>query len=182
MLFGEQVRLRGAERDDIPTFVRWFNDPEVRQYLGFFAPVSIAQEERWFETLPAWDDTRSYFFVIERKDGENWQSIGTVALAEIDWRSRVAELAIAVGEKQLWGQGYGTEAAKILLRFAFEELNLHRVQLDTFDFNPRAIRSYEKVGFQREGIRRKAFFRDGRYHDVHVMGILRDEFVPDVKA
>ena len=81
------------------------------------------------------------------------------------------------GGDTIWGKGYGTEATRTILSFAFNELNLHRVELEVYDFNARAIRTYEKAGFRHEGTRRKALFRDGSYHDVHVMGILREEFM-----
>jgi RimJ/RimL family protein N-acetyltransferase len=82
-----------------------------------------------------------------------------------------------LGEKAYWGQGFGTDATRTALAFAFGELNLHRVELEVFDFNPRAMRCYEKAGFRYEGIRRQAFFRNGRYHDIHLMAILDSEFV-----
>jgi RimJ/RimL family protein N-acetyltransferase len=103
--------------------------------------------------------------------------IGNTGLHQIDWKNRMAVFGIVLGEKAYWGQGFGTEAARTILRFAFEELNLHRVELEVFDFNPRAIRSYEKVGFRHEGTRREALFRNGRYQDVHLMSILQEEFL-----
>jgi RimJ/RimL family protein N-acetyltransferase len=175
MLIGERVRLRAIEREDIPTFVRWFNDPEVRQYLLMYEPMSKAKEERWFEAhLEARDE---FLFGIEALIGEEWVHIGNLGLHRIDWKNGTAVFGISLGEKAHWNKGYGTEATRTMLRFAFEELNLHRVELEVFDFNPRAMRCYEKAGFRHEGIRRRALFRDGRYHDVHLMGILQEEFL-----
>ncbi len=174
MLYGQGVRLRAMEREDIAAFVRWFNDPEVRQYMLVYAPMSTAQEERWFEgRLDAKDD---YYFGIEALVDGDWVHIGNIGLHAVDWKNRVTTFAIIIGEKQYWGRGYGTEATRIILRFAFHELNLHRVELEVFDFNPRAIRAYEKAGFRREGTRRQAHYHDGRYHDAHTMAILRQEF------
>ncbi len=174
MLYGQRIRLRAIEREDIPTFVRWFNDPEVRQYLLMYEPMSTAQEERWFQGLLERRD--DYLFAIEAQAGERWIHVGNCGLHQLDWKNRSAEFGIALGEKAYWGQGYGTDAARTVLRFAFHELNLQRVQLEVFDFNPRAQRCYEKAGYRREGTRRQALYRDGRYHDVHLMSILRDEF------
>ena len=81
---------------------------------------------------------------------------------------------IAIGEKAFWGQGLGTEALEALVDFAFGSLRLERIGLDVYDYNPRARRSYEKVGFVLEGTRRRAHYRDGEFHDVHVMALLRD--------
>lgn len=174
MLFGERIRLRAIEREDIPTFVRWFNDPEVRQYLLMYEPMSHAKEERWFESrLDARDD---FLLAIEAQTGDAWIHIGNAGLHRIDWKNRTAIFGIALGEKAYWGQGYGTDATRTMLRFAFGELNLHRVELEVYDFNPRAMRCYEKAGFRHEGTRRQALFRDGRYWDVHTMAVLQAEF------
>lgn len=176
MLIGERVRLRSIEREDLPTFVRWFNDPEVRQYLLMYEPMSMAKEERWFEEML--ERKNDFLFAIEAQIGEQWVHIGNVGLHRIDWKNRTAVFGIVLGEKAYWGQGFGTDATRTILRFAFEELNLHRVELEVFDFNTRAMRSYEKAGFHHEGTRRQALFRHGRYHDVHLMSILQSEYLP----
>ncbi len=174
MIYGDRVRLRAIEREDIPTFVRWFNDPEVRQYLLMYEPMSKMKEEQWIESLARSDD---FLFAIEAGVGEQWIHIGNVDLHHIDWKNRAAGLGIALGEKDYWGQGYGTDATRTMVGFAFRTLNLHRVELEVFDFNPRAIRCYEKAGFQREGTRRQSHFYDGRYCDAHIMSILQNEFL-----
>ena len=174
MLYGERVRLRAIERTDLPTFVRWFNDPDVRQYLLMSEPMSMAMEERWFENrLNRTDD---YLFGIEAHVGDQWVHIGNNGLHRVDWKSRVAIFGIVLGEKAYWGQGYGTDATRTILQFAFGELNLHRVELDVYDFNPRGIRCYEKAGFRHEGVRRQAIFCNGQYHDVLTMSVLQHEF------
>ena len=168
---GKAIRLRAIERSDIPAFVRWFNDPEVRQYLDVYIPMSQAQEERWFEAQLA--DSGNRILGIETLDGV---LLGNTGLHKINWKERSAELGIVLGEKEYWGRGYGTDAIRTLLWFAFQEMNLHRVFLRVFEYNQRAMRCYEKCGFQLEGRLRQAHFHDGKYHDVLVMGILREEF------
>jgi RimJ/RimL family protein N-acetyltransferase len=174
MYYGDRIRLRAIEREDIPTFVRWFNDPEVRRFLLMYQPMSRASEERWFEGLL--DRRDDYLFAIEASVGDQWVHIGNCGLDKIDWKNRHAVLGIVIGEKAFWDKGYGTDAVRTVLRFAFHELNLHRVELEVFDYNPRAQRCYEKAGFRLEGTRRQALFRDGEYHDVHLMSVLRHEF------
>lgn len=174
MLYGKNLRLRAIERADIPTFVRWFNDPEVRRYLARYEPMSIAQEEKWFEEHLGKKD--EFLFGIEALVADNWVLIGDIGLHRIDWKNRSATFGIVIGEKAYWDQGFGTEATRTMLRFAFEELNLHRVELHVLDFNPRAIRCYEKAGFRHEGTLRDAVFQDGRYHDAHVMGMLAPDW------
>ena len=85
-------------------------------------------------------------------------------------------MGIFIGDKNYWSKGYGTDAMRTLLRFAFGEANLHRVELEVFAFNPRAIRTYEKAGFELEGVRKQALFREGAWHDEHIMATLRDEW------
>lgn len=172
MFYGEKTRLRRVEREDIPTFVRWFNDPEVREFLATNRPISTAEEEKWFERQL--EDTGSELFAIETADGCH---IGSIGLHNINWRDRHAELGIVIGEKEYWGRGYGSDAVRTMLRFAFESLNLHRVSLRVFEDNARGLRAYEKCGFQHEGRMREAVFRKGRYYDELRMGILRREFV-----
>ena len=174
MIYGEGIRLRAIERDDIPRFMRWFNDPEVRRYLSMYRPLSRAEEERWLESLLSRQN--DIVLAIEVREGDGWRHIGNIGLHKIDWKNRVATLGIAIGEKGYWNRGYGTEAVRTMLRYAFGELGLHRVELEVYSFNPRAQRCYEKAGFKREGVRREALFRDGRFHDVITMGILRQEF------
>lgn len=100
MLKGEQIRLRAAERKDLPTFVRWINDPEVTQYLDLEGPMSMEQEEKWFESLP--DGTR--VFSIETEEGK---LIGNMGILSLDWTSRNACLGIMIGEKDCWGRDTG---------------------------------------------------------------------------
>ena len=174
MIYGGRVRLRAIEREDIPRFLRWFNDPEVRKYLTMYRPLSRAEEERWVESLPS--RREEIVLAIEVREGERWVHIGNIGLHRIDWKNRTATLGIVIGERKYWGRGYGTEAVRTMVRYAFEELGLNRVELETFSFNARAIRCYEKAGFRREGIRRRALYRDGKFHDVILMGILKEEF------
>lgn len=174
MIYFDDIRLRTVEREDIPTFLRWFNDPEVRRYLLMFEPMSKAKEERWFEARM--DRTDDYLFGIEVPVGDGWQHIGNVGLHRVNWVSSHCIFGIIIGERDYWGKGYGTKATRAALHFAFNTLNLHRVELEVFDFNPRAMRAYEKAGFRREGTRRDAIYQDGAYHDEHVMAILRSEF------
>ncbi|MBN1979496.1 MAG: GNAT family N-acetyltransferase [Anaerolineae bacterium] len=174
MIPGEKVRLRPIERGDLPRFVAWFGDPEVHHHLAIWLPFSLAQEERWFERhLEQIESQKAVLLAIETSEGEH---IGNIGLHQIDWKNRHAELGIAIGEKAYWGQGYGTDAIRTLLRLCFLEMNLHRVTLRVDADNARGIRCYEKAGFQKEGTLRDAVFREGRYIDQHVMSILKTEF------
>lgn len=174
MFIGEKVRLRPIEREDLPRYVRWFGDPEVRRHLGIYIPFSLAQEEQWFEhLLERLARSQDVVLAIDTADGVH---IGSLGLHSINWKDRSAELGITIGEKAYWSQGYGSDAIRTLLRVAFHEMNLHRVFLLVDADNPRAIRCYEKAGFQREGTSRDAVYRKGAYHDQFVMSVLETEF------
>lgn len=175
MIYGERIRLRAIERQDLPRFVEWLNDPEVRQGLLLHLPMSQAQEENWFEDMlkrpPA-----EHPMVIEVNEENEWMMIGNCGLHNIDWRCRSAEVGIFIGEKRLWNKGYGTEAMSLLLKHGFETLNLNRIALDVYENNPRAVRAYEKAGFVHEGRKRKAMFKEGKYLDILVMSVLREDW------
>jgi RimJ/RimL family protein N-acetyltransferase len=102
--------------------------------------------------------------------------IGNIDLHQIDWKNRHAELGITIGEKAYWNQGYGTDAICSMLKLAFREMNMHRIQLRVDADNARAIRCYIKAGFKKEGTLRDAVFREGKYIDQHIMSILQQEF------
>lgn len=174
MIVGTKVRLRAIERDDLPRFVEWFNDPEVRHHLLVYLPFSLAQEERWFESLQGrLERQESVVLAIETNDGIH---IGNISLDSINWKDHNAELGIVIGEKAYWNQGYGADAIRALLGLAFLEMSLHRVFLRVDVDNARGIRCYEKVGFRKEGTSREAVFKKGAYQDQYVMSILRSEF------
>ncbi len=171
MICGTKVRLRAIERDDIPRFVKWLNDPQVREHLAMYRPISFAQEEKWFERHAELDPA-DHVYAIETQEGVH---IGNTGLHAIDWKNRSAEFGILIGEKEYWSQGYGADATATLVGYAFGELNLHRVHLRVDADNPRAIRCYEKAGFRLEGTMRDAVFTEGRYKDQLLMSILRPE-------
>lgn len=176
MIYGERVRLRGVERDDLPRFVAWLNDPEVRQNLLMQTPLTQAMEENWFESMLK-RPPEEHPLMIEVRQGEAWSPVGDCSLFGIHWPIRSAEVGIFIGEKSLWNQGYGTEAMRLLLRHGFETLNLNRIYLRVFETNPRAVRSYEKAGFTLEGRERQGMYQDGQYIDVLLMSILRREWL-----
>jgi RimJ/RimL family protein N-acetyltransferase len=176
MIYGNRMRLRAPEREDTPKFKTWINDPEVRRGLSMALPISQVEEDNWFDSMikrPA----EEHPLTIEIADGEGWKAIGNIGLMNFDWRCRSAEVGIFIGEKALWNQGYGSEAMTLMLQNGFETLNLNRIFLRVHADNPRAIRSYEKVGYQHEGRFRQAEHKDGQYIDVLFMSILRAEWI-----
>lgn len=177
MIAGKKVRLRPVEREDLPVFVEWFSDPEVRRHLGMALPFSLAQEERWFENVQErLEKQELVMLTIETSEGAH---IGNISLFDINWKDRYAELGVTIGDKDYWNKGCGTAATRTMLQMAFDDLNLHRVSLRVHADNARGIRCYEKAGFQKEGTLRESVFRGGVYHDMVLMSILASEFDRD---
>jgi len=171
---GEQVFLRPSEREDLPLFVRWFNDIDVLRNLAMFAPMSDAAEAAWFDRMLAAQGSTDYHFVIcLLTDG---RPIGTIGLHGLDLQNGSADFGIAIGEKSEWSKGHGTDALRAICDFGFGEVRLERISLLVYAGNDRARRSYEKAGFVHEGTLRRAHFARGEHHDVHVMSLLRDEW------
>lgn len=158
----------------MPIFVRWFNDSETLSFLSMRAPMSVPMEEAWFNHMVEQQGKDAYHFTMCRLEDD--KPIGTLGLFQVDTVNGNAGIGISIGEKQLWGQGYGTDAMFALLDFGFGQLRLERMWLEVYDFNDRGRRSYEKCGFVLEGTERHAIFKRGEYHDVHLMSILRDEW------
>lgn len=173
LLRGELVYLDGVTREDIPLYGKWFANLEMLYNLfpGAVFPQTEESETDWYENMRKSND---YIFAIRTIASK--QLIGSTGLHAPDWRNRCAVFGISIGDPDYWGKGYGTDTTRIVVRYGFMELNLHRIELIVFDYNKRAIRVYEKVGFKHEGVRRQAHFRDGEYHDVHLMSILRHEW------
>jgi len=180
MIFGERIRFRAIERSDLPVFVTWLNDPEVRAGISAYLPMSLAREQNWFEDMLK-KPLEEQPFAIEIKHKDDWLLIGTTSFFNFSWRSRKAEIGIMIGEKAYWNQGYGTEAMLLMLQHGFETLNLHRIYLKVYSTNPRAIRAYEKVGFVHEGRLREAHYADGVFADDLVMSMLRPEWEEKIK-
>ncbi|OEF98811.1 GNAT family N-acetyltransferase [Vulcanibacillus modesticaldus] len=168
------VRLREYSKDDVKQAQIYINDPEVKRLLHPGIPYlyTFEDEQKWFDSLSATKDT--YSFAIETLKDNKY--IGGCGVNKIDWKNSVTEVGIFIGDKDYWGKGYGTDAMKILIKFIFEQMNINKIKLHVFSFNLRAIKSYEKCGFKKEGILRQEVYRDGKYFDDVVMGILKEEY------
>lgn len=170
---GKLVRLTTVDPEHDATYwERWNQDSEFQQ-LQNSDPATLwssKQVKEWFTSHM----DENYGFTI--RDLANDRVIGDVNLSGIDWVAGNCWVGIGIGERDYWGKGYGTEAMDLILRFAFESLNLKRVSLDVFEYNPRAYKSYLKCGFKEEGRMRQWMVRGGERYDLIFMGILRDEW------
>ncbi len=170
MIYGDRIILRAIEREDLPDYVRWLNDPVVLEYFGNQVPLSLAQEENWYHDMLK--DPSTQAFAIEFEG----QHIGGAGFSDIDGRNASAEVGLFIGLPESWDRGIGFDILETLVRFGFEQMNLHRIYLRVFGANERAVHLYEKVGFRHEGCWRDAEFRHGHYHDLLWMSILREEW------
>jgi RimJ/RimL family protein N-acetyltransferase len=170
MLTGKQVILRPIERDDLPNYVIWLNDPDVITYFGFYKPLSLAQEEAWYEWQLAQEGSINFAVEFEGRH------VGGAGFARIDHRDQNAEVGLFIGEKDLWDRGLGQDVLTTLIDYGFNQLNLHRIYLRVFAENLRGVTAYERVGFRHEGTFRECIWRHGRWHDMLIMSILRPEW------
>jgi RimJ/RimL family protein N-acetyltransferase len=175
---GNLVRLTAENPDTVAEhFSQWDRDSEYWRLLAAepATPRSKKQIKEFVEKELFGDRPGIYFFMIRSLEDDH--IIGELGMDGVRWNHGDAFIGISIGEREFWDKGYGTDAMQILLRFAFDELNLHRVSLTVFEYNPRAIRSYEKAGFVYEGRERKFLDRDGKRWDMLYMGILREEWL-----
>lgn len=171
-LEGTVVRLRPQERSDAALFVRWWNDPDVLHWLHLSEGPTVTQES-WLKAHEARREDKGWaLWIIETKGGVPIGQVGLHAIDPIHFR---CSLHISIGEKDCWGRGYGTEAIQLVLRHAFETLQMRRVDLITDIDNDRGIRCYEKCGFVPEGVLRAHRLRYGKPLDMVTMAVLRED-------
>jgi RimJ/RimL family protein N-acetyltransferase len=168
-LSGQSVCLRALERADAPTVLPWINDQEVIHHLLIHKPTNLAAEEAFIDAMNR-SDHDVVFGICATVSGE---LVGVVGLHRMDHKNRHALFGIFIGDPRHRGKGLGTEATAMVVRYAFDTLNLNRVWLHVYEDNKPAIRAYEKVGFVREGVLRADSFRRGRYWNTVVMGVVR---------
>lgn len=175
MYTGQKVRLREYRSEDVKLAQNYVNDPEVKKLMSPGIPYlyTLEDEQKWFERVSG-ASKDNYDFAIETL-GDN-KYIGGCGINSVDWKNRVATIGIFIGDKNYWGKGYGSDAINILIKFIFEQMNMHKISLHVFSYNERAIKCYEKCGFVKEGIMREEIFFDGRYYDDIAMGLLKKEY------
>jgi RimJ/RimL family protein N-acetyltransferase len=173
-LSGENVYLRGlVSTDATEDYTRWMNDPDVTQFLetGYF-PSNVGDLEAYIESVNQDDDT--VFLAIVHRDDED--HIGNIKLGPIDWIHRRADIGLVIGEKEYWGQGIATESIRLVVGYAFNRLNLHKLTAGCYANNVGSKKAFEKVGFSKEGIRTDHAHHDGSYVDLVELGLLREAF------
>ena len=171
-LVGKRIILRPPEERDIELFIKWFNDPDVRQFVTTSFPVFLQDEKEWLEKIRKEKD-HSVVLVIETKEGI---PIGTIGLHQINWIDRTATTGAVIGNKKYWSRGYGSEAKLLLLEYAFNTLNLRKICSSVFGFNKRSQAYNLKCGYHVEGRKKAQRFRNGKYHDEILMAIFKSDW------
>lgn len=174
-LIGQRIVLREYRMEDLDFMRMWVNDPEITDTLSdiFTYPQTLHDTES-FLRLTVEGKTGSKGFVIAEK--ESLAYIGQIDLHKVDWKNRSAVLGIVIGRKECLSLGYGKEAIDLLMDFAFNGLNLHRIELEVLEYNERAKRCYAKCGFREEGVSRDKVYKRGRYWDIVRMSLLESEY------
>ena len=175
-LESERLWFRPPEEADAERVAGWINDPRVRHFLHRAFPLSLEGEReaiRSRQGQPGGGTPEIVSFLFAPRGEE--EPIGSTGLFGFDWPARVAEWGIVIDPAH-WNHGYGREVARRLLRYAFEELGLHRVSLSVTAHNLGGLRAYEAAGFVREGAQRERAYVEGAWHDVVLMGVLRREW------
>lgn len=171
VIVGKLVLLRAVEKKDLKRLRDWRNDPDVKKFTREYRELSMQNQMQWLESLAK--DKNTMMFAVETKKRK---LIGCTGLTYIDWKNSRAEVSIYIGDKNYKGKGYGTDTLKTLMRYGFEELNLHMLFGEIFEYNKANIRLFEKCGFKRDGVLRHRLYRDGKYWNSVVYSILRDEW------
>jgi RimJ/RimL family protein N-acetyltransferase len=169
-LIGEKVTLRPIKLSDAKRFVAWLSDPAVNHFLSR-RKINLKEEYVWIRSLPK--KKNEVHFAIDTREGVH---IGTISL-HVNKQDSFALFGIAIGDKNYWSQGYGTEAMKLIVDYGFRRLKLHRIELEVYDYNVRGIKLYKRLGFKLEGKKRERVKWGKKYYNALQMGILRREWL-----
>ena len=166
LLRGEKVTLRPARENDAEHFVRWFADMDVTRFLARRMAISLQQEQEFLKKIGESKD--DVWWVIEVAD----QPIGATGIHSINWLDANGTTGIVIGEKGSWGKGYATDAMRLRTRYAFRELNLHKLMTEVDAENEASRKALERNGYRTVGVRREQTFREGKWHDRWVAEVL----------
>ncbi len=168
----ERIYLSPMCIDDLELFVKWMNDSSVTDGLGDSGmQYNMLSEKEWVEDNLK-NGKHQYSIILL----ENDELIGNIGIDDLDEKNKRCTLGLFIGEDKNRNKGYGTEALKLLIGYAFDVLNFNNVMLNVFSFNERAIAAYKKVGFKEFGRRRQAYYLKNKYHDVVYMDIIREDW------
>ncbi len=178
-ILGKNIILRAIEERDLPQLQKWANDPSIQSMLGgWHFPVNEQDQHKWFESLSVGSTNQR--FAIETPD---MGLIGTANLVSIDWQNRNGFHGMLIGEREMRGKGYALDVVMTLMRFAFEEVGLYRLDTDIIEYNAASLKLYlEKSGWRKEGIKNGWYFRRGRRWDKVILGVTKENYEEHCKS
>jgi len=179
MLRGERINLRGLEREDLARMRDWRNLPEFRRHFREFRELNMVNQEQWFNRIST--SANDFMFMVERHDGT---PLGVCGLVYVNWVIRSADISLYLGHEQIYIDGPGgfaEETAKVLMKYAFENLNLHKVWTELYSFDHRKVEMFTRLGFARDAVLRDNCYEDGRYHDSYIYSYIRPDEAREVK-
>lgn len=171
LIRGKRIQLRTTVKSDMDFKVKWYSEPEVNKTLILPYKLELQRTYEWFERAQK-DESREDW-MIEALEGN---PIGVIGIKEINRNNKSGLLYIVIGEKEYWGKGLGFEAELLAIHYGFKELNLHKIRGASLETNVASLAVIKKVGFHQDGTLRDEYLKDGKYYDVHIFSILRDEF------
>ncbi len=176
-LYGKKVKLRAIEESDLEMLRSMKNDPWTEEMVvGWCPPISTAMQKKWFDSISL--DNNKMLFVIETKEEG---AVGYTCLINIDWKNRKANGGIMIKNKRNMSKGIATDTYMTILRYAFMELNLNRINGSILDYNKASQHVLlDKVGYHREGVQRQAIYKNGQYHDLIMIGILKEDYMKKI--
>lgn len=172
MLKGEKIYLKSIEKKDLELIINWRNKDFIKKYFIFRKPFTMESQIDWYNNVIK--KNKAYQFIIYLKKED--KPIGSVFLKDIDFKNKKGEFGIFIGEQEYQAQGYGKEAAKLIMEFGFEILKLNKIFLRVLANNQHAIKSYQETGFIREALLKQDVIVDGIPLDIILMAKLKSEF------
>ena len=169
----EDITLRAIEEEDLELLKDMINDPEIENMTGGYSfPVSTYQQKKWFENLSSGQNELRLIIEVA-----NHGAIGVFMLTDIDWKNKTAQTHIKIANnKEFRAKGYGAKAYKLLIKYAFEQLNLNCIYNYTLEYNTILERTKERWGFKKDGVLRERVYKNGQYHNLIAWSLLKGEF------
>lgn len=176
MINGSKVFLKAIEIEDLETLKTWRNLPEYRKYFREYREINSVMQRNWFEHLVC-DNSHTIMFSIF--DVSTKQLIGCCGLCYIHWIHRHADLSLYIGKNEAYidDDGYAKEACELLFLYAFNELNLHKIWTEIYEFDQKKNTLFRSLGFQQDGLLREHYFYDGKWWDSRILSLLHSDYV-----
>ena len=175
MILGKKVNLKAIEPEDLPQLMKWRNLPDFRKHFREYREISSVMQEDWYKNTVLNDRNTIMFSIYSSGNDE---LIGCSGLCYINWIHRHAELSLYIGyeEEYIDDYGYAEEAVQLLANYVFNELNLHKIWTEIYEFDLKKMALYEKLGFLQDGFLRDNYFYDGRWWGSIILSLIAGQY------